>query len=92
MGGLKVLNSFKQTLKLTFKKHKENYYKLVIRFPDRVQEMLMHVKKRFPPFKCRLQNELMPGAVFPHKIELTLAKEYICSSSFQHIEMQRDVI
>ena len=30
----------------------------------------------------------MPGAVFPRKIKLTLAKEYICSSSFQHIEVQ----
>ena len=30
----------------------------------------------------------VPGAVFPQKIKLTLAKEYICSSSFQHIEVQ----
>ena len=56
MGGLKVLNSFKQTLKQTFKKHKENYYKLVTRFPDPVQEMLMHVKSDSLPLSagCRV--------------------------------------
>ena len=35
------------------------------------------------------ERALGPGAVFPApQIKFTLAKEYICSPSFQHIEVQ----
>ena len=34
------------------------------------------------------EGALGPGAVFPPEIKFTLAKEYICSPSFEHIEVQ----
>ena len=73
-GWAESFKTFKQTLKQTFKKHKKNYYKLVTRFPDPVQEMLMHVKSDSLPLSAGCRMSWCPGQFFLTRLSWLLQK------------------